>query len=175
MTGTLSSTRTLAAAVAALAIAVSAGCGQSGGADAGGSPTATAPTSSAPASAASSPATPGGSDASPSGSGSATGSGSTTDTTQAPRDQSGVEPILITLTDGKVTPNGEKMNVAKGTRITLQITSDHDDAVHVHGFDVEQEVKAGEPATLTFIADQVGSFEVESHHPAKVILILNVR
>lgn len=97
------------------------------------------------------------------------------DTTAAPREESGVEAILIRLADGKVTPNGEKMNVAKGTRVTLQITSDHDDTIHVHGFDVEKEVKAGEPATLTFTADQVGSFEVESHEPAKVILILNVR
>lgn len=84
--------------------------------------------------------------------------------------------IDVTLEGGKVTPNGEKINVAKGQKVIIKAVSDHDDEIHVHGeYDVALEVKADEPATTSFVADKVGSFEMESHHPAKVLAILNVR
>lgn len=84
--------------------------------------------------------------------------------------------INITLgPDGKVDPSGKKVDAKVGDTITFVITSDHDDEVHIHGIDVEIEVKAGETVTHEVTLDTSGSFEVESHHPAKVILILNVR
>jgi hypothetical protein len=85
--------------------------------------------------------------------------------------------IDITIAGGKVDPNGEKIDVAKGTTVTLNVTSDQDDEVHAHtgGDGYELEVKAGEPATGSFVAADTGSFEIESHHLDKVIAILNVR
>lgn len=85
--------------------------------------------------------------------------------------------IDITIADGKVTPNAEKINVAQGTTVTLNVTSDQDDEIHAHtgGDGYELEVTAGEPATGSFVASDVGSFEIESHHLEKVIAILNVR
>lgn len=82
--------------------------------------------------------------------------------------------IAVTLADGKVTPSGEKLAVDKGQKVVINVTSDHDDAIHIHGFNIELEVKANQPATISFVADEVGSFEVESHHPEKIIAILNV-
>jgi len=83
--------------------------------------------------------------------------------------------IEVTLAGGKVTPNGAKINARVGESITFRITSDHDDEVHVHGIDVEIAVRAGQTVERTITLEQAGSFEVESHHPAKVIVILNVR
>jgi hypothetical protein len=85
--------------------------------------------------------------------------------------------IDITIAGGKVTPNGETIDVAKGTTVTMNVTSDQDDEVHAHtgGDGYEIEVKAGQPATGSFVASDVGSFEIESHHLDKVIAILNVR
>jgi len=85
--------------------------------------------------------------------------------------------IDITIANGKVEPNGEKIDVAQGTTVTLNVTSDADDEVHAHtaGDGYEIEVKAGEPATGSFVAADTGSFEIESHHLEKVIAILNVR
>lgn len=84
--------------------------------------------------------------------------------------------IDITLgPDGKVDPNGKKVDAEVGDTITFVITSDHDDEVHIHGIDVEIEVTAGETVTKQVTLEKSGSFEVESHHPAKIILILNVR
>jgi hypothetical protein len=85
--------------------------------------------------------------------------------------------IDITIADGKVTPNAEKLDVAQGTTVTLNVTSDQDDEIHAHtaGDGYELEVKAGQPATGSFVAADTGSFEIESHHLDKVIAILNVR
>lgn len=83
--------------------------------------------------------------------------------------------VEITLSGDSVTPNGEKLDVAVGDVLALTITSDHDDEIHIHGIDIEIPVTAGETVTEEVTLEQTGSFEVESHHPAKVILILNVR
>lgn len=83
--------------------------------------------------------------------------------------------ISITLADGKAEPNGERIDLVKGQQLVLTITSDRDDEVHVHGFDLEIAVKAGETVTREFVVDRVGRFEVESHEPVLTILVLQVQ
>ncbi len=85
--------------------------------------------------------------------------------------------IDITMTGDSVTPNAEKIDAAVGQQVVLRVTSDTADEVHAHtgGNGFELEVPAGKPVTGTFTLDSPGSFEVESHHRAKVLLILNVR
>lgn len=85
--------------------------------------------------------------------------------------------IDITMTGDSVTPNAEKIDAAVGQQVVLRVTSDTADEVHAHtgGHGFELEVPAGKPVTGTFTLDSPGSFEVESHHRAKVLLILNVR
>lgn len=84
--------------------------------------------------------------------------------------------IDITLVDGTVTPNGTKYDVAVGQTVVLNVTSDHDDEIHVHGEpEVELEVIAGTPVSTQFVTEQSGSFEVEAHHLEKIIAILNAR
>ena len=82
--------------------------------------------------------------------------------------------IEISLKDGKVAPNGDRVAVDKGTILQLEITSDHADKVHVHGYDVEIAVKPGAGVTRRITLDQVGRFEIESHEPAFTILQLVV-
>ena len=86
--------------------------------------------------------------------------------------------VDITIADGSVTPSGEKVDVAVGQEVELNVTSDVDDEIHAHTDDTdgyELEVKAGVPATGRFTVASAGSFEVESHHLEKIIVILNVR
>lgn len=82
--------------------------------------------------------------------------------------------IRITLTDGKVEPSGERVPAAKGTTLVLTIESDHEDKIHVHGYDLEIPVGAGETVTKEILLDKVGRFEVESHEPVLTILQLIV-
>ena len=85
--------------------------------------------------------------------------------------------VDITIAGGDVTPNGQKLDVAVGQQVVLNVTSDEDDDIHAHtgGDGYELAVRAGEPATGSFTLASAGSFEVESHHLEKVIVILNAR
>jgi heme/copper-type cytochrome/quinol oxidase subunit 2 len=60
-----------------------------------------------------------------------------------------------------MTPN--QIVVGEGDRVKLEITSDSPAELHVHGYDLEQEVEPGEPAELTFDATITGRFEIEDH------------
>ncbi len=65
--------------------------------------------------------------------------------------------------------------VAKGSSVQVNITNpDADDEFHVHGYDLEETVKAGETATFNFTADQAGTFEIESHKTEAVVMVLQV-
>lgn len=86
-------------------------------------------------------------------------------------------PLVITIGDGQVSPNGEKLEVAQGARIAVSVTSDIDDEIHAHlgGDGVEIPVRAGTTVRDSFMVLDTGSFEVESHELGKIIVILNVR
>jgi len=85
--------------------------------------------------------------------------------------------INVTIANGKTIPSGEKINVRVGQKVILNVTSDTDDEVHAHigGPGYELQVTAGTPAKGEFTIDSPGSFEVESHHLEKIIVILNAR
>ncbi len=84
--------------------------------------------------------------------------------------------IPITIKGGQVQPNGQKITASLGQPIVLQVTSDEADEIHAHtgGDGYELEVPANQLTTGQFTPTQAGSFEVESHHLEKVIVILNV-
>ena len=89
----------------------------------------------------------------------------------------GAVTIDITIADGRVTHNGEKVNVEVGQTIVLNVTSDEHDEVHAHtvGDGYELEVPAGEQVSGKFTLDSPGSYPVELHHLEKVVVILNAR
>ena len=127
-------------------------------------------------------AAPSSSTSAPSTSASAPGSSaSSSPTASSPSTSAPAAAAVVTLDiaikDHQVSPNGEKVNVAKGQTVKMTVTSDSDDEIHAHtgGEGFELEVKAGKPATGEFVASQAGSFEVESHHLEKIIVILVVR
>ena len=85
--------------------------------------------------------------------------------------------IDIRISNGRVDPNGKKIDARRGQTIVLNVTSDADDEIHAHTSDqgYELAVKAGQSTHGELVASQPGRFEVESHNLEKVIVILNVR
>ncbi len=83
--------------------------------------------------------------------------------------------VVVRLADGKAEPNGERIELAKGDTVEFVVTSDRKDELHIHGMDLEIPVKAGETVVKQVVFKQSGRFEVESHHPALVIVQLIVR
>jgi hypothetical protein len=85
-------------------------------------------------------------------------SGETTPpTTQEPE---GPGPVRITFEGGEVTgPRRPEFMV--GDRVILVVRADVVDHVHVHGYDLMEDVVPGSPARFSFRADAPGRFEVE--------------
>lgn len=64
----------------------------------------------------------------------------------------------------KVTGNSADqtdLQARQGDTIQLTFTTDKDEEIHLHGFDIAFECKAGTPLTKTFKADRTGQFEFE--------------
>ncbi len=82
--------------------------------------------------------------------------------------------IAVTVTGTKVVPDPATVPLKPGEALTLVLTSDHDDDVHAHGFEVEQQVKAGVPLTMVLKIDAPGVYEVEMHQPALTLMKIAV-
>lgn len=83
--------------------------------------------------------------------------------------------VTLTVRDGKVIPATGRTEVKRGERIALRVTSDRADTLHVHGYDKELALPAGQEATLVLTADRTGLFEVETHTSGLVLTQLLVR
>lgn len=83
--------------------------------------------------------------------------------------------ITITLADGKAEPIGERVVLSRGQTLVLTITSDRNDQVHVHGYDLEIPIAKGQTTTTEIVVDKIGRFEVETHEPVFTVLVLQVQ
>lgn len=91
----------------------------------------------------------------------ATGSASTLPSILPTTDETEIE---VSVANGRVSPSPDRrVEVAQGDNVRIVISSDRADEVHVHGYELEAEIPAGGSATVEFVADQPGSFEVEMH------------
>lgn len=131
-------TRTIAIAGAALALAITAFVLLRPGDDEESTPATTATTTTT---------------------GAAPAAGTTTATTADP----GPKTTIIRLKDGSPVGGKSEIEVSKGDRVRLTVTSDTPDDIHVHGYDIEKPASPGSPARFRFTADIEGRFEVESH------------
>jgi hypothetical protein len=92
--------------------------------------------------------------------GSSAASGASTSAGQGTAAFSGVL-VPVKVSAGKVLPPTHRVDVPLGHRVRVQVDSDVSDEVHVHGYDLKKNVAPGAPATVEFVADQPGLFEVE--------------
>ncbi|MBO1030902.1 hypothetical protein IPV09_06085 [Tessaracoccus sp. SD287] len=83
--------------------------------------------------------------------------------------------IAVTYRDGVLTPNAVKVEVAQGATVTVTVDSDAALHVHLHGYDQTIDASPGVPASLSFVADLVGTFELETHDPTKLVAQVVVR
>ena len=84
--------------------------------------------------------------------------------------------VDIAVRDGKVTPQGDRVEMTVGQKVTLHITSDAHETIHVHS-EPEQEFEIGEGDDVekSFTIDTPGQIAVEAHHLDVTIVQLVVR
>ncbi len=102
----------------------------------------------------------------------AVGTGSGVTTTVA----AGTATVLaVTVRGGSVVDGASRQRAAVGQPVTIRVTSDAADEVHVHGYNKTFEVAAGKTAETSFVANIPGVFEVEFEKSHKVLFTLEVR
>ena len=82
--------------------------------------------------------------------------------------------IEVTVTGGQVTGDTGRVPLPAGEHVTLVVTSDAPDELHVHGYDLGADLAPGTPATVEFDATIPGVFEVELHDAGTLLLSLQV-
>ncbi len=82
--------------------------------------------------------------------------------------------IEVTLAGGEVSGVEGRVDVEKGEQLVLRITSDVEEEIHVHGYDLYADLVPGQTAQLAFAADLPGSYEVELHEAGRPLFQLRV-
>jgi hypothetical protein len=76
--------------------------------------------------------------------------------------------IDLTVSGTTMTPDNPKAK--QGDRITMTVTADKAEEIHLHGYDIHFEVpSAGGKVTHTFTADKSGDFEIEIEALGKTV------
>ena len=76
------------------------------------------------------------------------------------------EPAFETINVAAGKPDGgvQTITVKKGARANIQVASqDTSDEIHLHGYDLTRELKAGDSVRFSFDANAEGIFEIELH------------
>ena len=90
---------------------------------------------------------------------------STKTSTEEPHETVPAEPKVnrIEIKGGQPVGGVQDIKVKKGDQVTIVVSADAEDDIHLHGYDIEKPVGPGEPASFKFTADIEGIFEIESH------------
>jgi hypothetical protein len=87
----------------------------------------------------------------------------------------GADRIELLVKGGAVVGGVQRFPITLGQTVELEVSSDVADEVHLHGYDRKVNVPAGGQATLSFVADVPGVFEVELEQSKIQIAQLEVR
>ena len=101
----------------------------------------------------------------------------TTETTTTTTDTTAATPttIAIVVKDGRPQGGIERPTIEKGDKVVVVVRTDAGEEVHLHGYDIEKPVTAGEPVRIPFTANLPGRFELELHHPDALLAVIEVR
>ena len=112
---------------------------------------------------------------------SACGGSTTTDSTSVPTTVSSsssdeMDTETFTLTVGENSGVNNIISFTKGSNVELTIVNPNaDDEVHLHGYDLTTgDLPKGEKGVISFIADEAGDFEIESHITEEVLSIIRI-
>ena len=83
--------------------------------------------------------------------------------------------LAVTVRGGSVVEGGSRQRATLNEAVTVRVTSDVADEVHVHGYEKKFAVVAGQTGEVTFNANIPGVFEVEFERSHKVLFTMEVR
>lgn len=107
-------------------------------------------------------------------------SGSSTSDTTAVPDTTSIastsDTEKFTLTVGENSGESNIITFSKGSNVELTIVNpEADDEIHLHGYDLTTgDLSKGTKSVMSFVADEAGDFEIESHVSETVLSIVRV-
>lgn len=75
----------------------------------------------------------------------------------------------LRLESGEPVGGPAKVEVEKGTNLTLVVESDQPEEIHLHGYDLTETAEPGAPARMAVDANLEGVFEIETHATGTLI------
>ena len=85
------------------------------------------------------------------------------------------EPVEISVIIGQTSGSAVAYQATLGSKVQIKLLNpDADDEFHLHGYDLSANATAGQEVSIDFTADQLGSFDLESHVTGDWILTLVV-
>ena len=100
----------------------------------------------------------------------------TEDEVDEPADEAGGEAgtvLLLEIVDGELAGGPRQEAAPLGEEVTIRVSGDASDHVHIHGYDLFIDLAAGEEE-LTFTADIPGVFEIELEEAGVLLVRLEV-
>ena len=86
-----------------------------------------------------------------------------------------VRTIAISVRGRTIVPKPSSVSIKKGETLRVVVTTGRDDRLHAHGFGLEKPLLAGQPTTVDLVGAEPGQYEIETHDPALLLLIVQVR
>ena len=83
--------------------------------------------------------------------------------------------LAVTVRGGSVVEGASRQRATLNQPVTIRVTSDVADEVHVHGYDKKFDVAPGRTGEVTFVANIPGVFEVEFERSHRLLFTLEVR
>ena len=90
----------------------------------------------------------------------------------APADNGKV--VELKVQHGRLVSGPELIKLTEGDKITLRVTSDTDDEMHLHGYNLHLNLTAGQTGQLSLTANRSGRFEYELHHAHAALGVIEV-
>lgn len=82
--------------------------------------------------------------------------------------------IDVTYAGGEVTTAQPRVELSLGDEVVLRVTSDVAEEIHVHGYDLYEDIPAGGTVEVSFTADLPGAYEVELQQAVRPLVQLRV-
>ncbi len=83
--------------------------------------------------------------------------------------------LAVTVRGGSVVEGGSRQRATLNEAVTIRVTSDVAEEVHVHGYEKRFAVAAGQTGEVTFNANIPGVFEVEFERSGRQLFTMEVR
>ena len=85
------------------------------------------------------------------------------------------EPTIVSVRRGRPVGGVRRIAVRSGEQVRIQVASpDTSDEVHLHGYDIRRDLRAGGSVRFSFRADAEGIFEFELERAGTQIALLKV-